>query len=422
MGNWAFNWVQIVAHNKKPIAWRLGLLFAVIGYGLVDFDWAGLQGLLPQLVIASLAVTGFLAWISESLKTALLQLLLSTLVLLTTFGVMGWLEIAVHQASILAVLAVVMMVTSNLVHALNTLLREMARGLFQFDAVAEALKLNFQPIFLSNLTTALGFLFAGWLNPQMMEMGWIVAIGALVSLFLTMTLMPILLLSFLLEFRVGNTADRHGFRNLLEWLESKLHWRKALILVTALLTAVLLWASYKPLFNLPILLLLVVFGALFLLYWKSPRLVFFALWLAVTAWLISFQINQQLVFPLLEQLAYYAKSSAFDLEQSITVILMLSLGLIIDDAVHFFSRYHYAQQGVFRDSLSAVKFSMASVARPIWITSWLLAITMLILVFNSNLFIAAAALLTLSSIFVVTFMVLLWLPLVLTKKPEITND
>lgn len=225
MGNWAFSWVQIMAHNKKPLSIRLGLLIAVLFYGLLDFAWNSLNPIFLPLLVATVLMSSLLAWLADSMRTAVMQFGLSWLILFSTFATLGWLDIRLNDSGLLALLVVVIMLSTNLIHQLNTVLREMARGLFQFDAVAEALKLNFTPIFLSNLTTSLGFIFAAWFNPEHLQMAWVVSIGALLSLFFSITLLPLLLLSYFLEFRVGNTQDRKGFRHWIEFLQGKTHWR-----------------------------------------------------------------------------------------------------------------------------------------------------------------------------------------------------
>lgn len=410
MGNWAFSWVQIMAHNKKSLSIRLVILLLVLFYGLVDFAWSTLSTIIVPLVLATLIISGLLAWLAESIRTAAIQFGLSWLVLIASFAVLGWLDIRLDDSGLLALLVVVIMLTSNLIHQLNTLLREMARGLFQFDAVAEALKLNFTPILLSNLTTSLGFIFAAWFNSDYTQMAWVVSIGGLLSLFFSVTLLPLILLSYFLEFRVGNTQDRNGSRNWVERLKKKSHWRKPMLVVSGLLTIFLGWHYQAVLFNLQFGILLLLFAVLFQLYWRSYLMVFFALWLTVLAWLISIAL-QQLLAPLFTDLL------SLQMEQSyLPVLLMISLGLIIDDVVHFFSRYHRAQMTMFARGFDAVAFAMASVARPIWISSWLLAAAMFVLLFASSQLVVAAALLTLISIVFITFIVLAWLPLVLVKN------
>jgi predicted RND superfamily exporter protein len=409
MGNWAFSWVQIIAHNKRSLAIRFGVILAVLLYGLLDFAWHSLTPILLPLLIATVLMSLVLAWLADSKRTALIQFALSWLILISSFGVLGWLDIVLDETGLLALLVIVIMLSSNLIHQLSTLLREMARGLYQFDAVAEALKLNFTPIVLSNLTTSLGFIFAAWFNGDYAQMAWVVTIGAILSVFFSITLLPLILLSYFLEFRVGNTNDRNGFRGWIETLKTKGKWRTPLLVVSLLTSIVLAWYYQAVLLNYQFGLMLLLFAGLFMLYWRSARVVLFALWLTMLAWLISMAI-QELLLPML------TGATGFNMpEQLLPVLLMLSLGLIIDDVVHFFSRYQRAQLTMFAQGFDAVAFAMASVARPIWISSWLLLIGMAVLLFSHHVLVVMGAFLTIISIIFITFMVLFWLPLLLTK-------
>ncbi len=131
-------------------------------------------------------------------------------------GLLAWLRHTLHEEAVLALVVVMALMMSNLVHVLSTLLREMARASFQHDAIAEALSLNAMPVLLTNVTTTFGFVVAAWFEPRFADMAWIVGLGALVSYLTLMSWTPAILLKWFLEFRVGHYDDRHGFVELAE--------------------------------------------------------------------------------------------------------------------------------------------------------------------------------------------------------------
>ncbi|MEA3404555.1 MAG: MMPL family transporter, partial [Pseudomonadota bacterium] len=97
-------------------------------------------------------------------------------------------------------------------------------------------------------------------------------------------------------------------------------------------------------------------------------------------------------------------------------LIMVPMGLIVDDGIHFFSRYVRAKQGVFSDSESAVRYAMASVGRPIWMTSWIVMIGLLMLLLSPQTQIQQASLITMVSLVFATLIILFIVPAFLVKK------
>ncbi|MDX1353459.1 MAG: hypothetical protein R3254_10625, partial [Thiomicrorhabdus sp.] len=208
-----------MAHNKTKLLFIWGglTLFLLAGMAFLDF-LPIVKDLL--LLLISLFVMGIVVgYLLDSVKVGVLQLGLSLYIVLMTYGILGWLGYQLTEESILGLVVLMTLLSSNLVHILSTLLREMARGSFQYDAVAEALKLNIAPIFLSNLTTALGFVFAAWFDESYLPLAWLVVTGVILSLLITLSWLPMILLNWLLEFRVGNPADRHGLTFVANYLQ-----------------------------------------------------------------------------------------------------------------------------------------------------------------------------------------------------------
>ncbi len=146
--SWAYNWVQIMAHNKSILSGSWALLSLLALYGLTMVDFTPLLSDLGLLAISLVLMSLTMGYLIDSFKSGLVQLALSLYILLMLFGGMGWIGTPFNTESVLGLVVVVTLLTSNLVHILSTLLREMARGLFQYDAMAEALKSNAMPIFL----------------------------------------------------------------------------------------------------------------------------------------------------------------------------------------------------------------------------------------------------------------------------------
>ena len=197
---------------------------------------------------------------------------------------------------------------------------------------------------------------------------------------------------------MGNSADRHGFSFVAKGLvENRLLRNWLLWLSVGLMIGLTAFNwFYQPQFK-DLFWLVTAFLILFVLFWQSLKLALINVLVNLLALLIT--LNGFMLF--------------VDLGNMSLLLMMVPLGLIIDDGIHFFSRYVRAQQSVFTDAESAVRFSMATIGRPIWVTSWVLFIGLAVLVFSQNELVQLASLITLFALIIATFLILLIVPAVL---------
>ncbi|MEA3404958.1 MAG: hypothetical protein U9R28_04360, partial [Pseudomonadota bacterium] len=262
-----------MAHNKGTLFTFLTVLsvpiisgISILEQAISPVSWALLFG---SIGLMSLAMAKLL----DSVKAAILQLGLSVYILAMTLGLLGWLGYTLDESSVLGLVILMTVMTSNLVHILSTLLREMARGLFQYDAVAEALKFNSSPIFLANLTSLLGFAFAAWYEPELITMAWVVGLGVVISYLSTLSWLPLILLSWLLEFRVGNSSDRYGYVFVVEWMRNSPGLLRMFLAMFFIGFIALLWFAHGVLPLIQQMLGMMLFiGVLFILFWRSLSL------------------------------------------------------------------------------------------------------------------------------------------------------
>ncbi|MEH8018413.1 MMPL family transporter [Rheinheimera muenzenbergensis] len=70
-----------------------------------------------------------------------------------------------------------------------------------------------------------------------------------------------------------------------------------------------------------------------------------------------------------------------EINLALSVVAGMSLGIIVDDTVHFLSKYQYARQEG-RDTEAAVRYAFSSVGRALWITTAVLCIGFAVLMFS----------------------------------------
>ena len=106
-------------------------------------------------------------------------------------GIAGYLGIRLTPPSASAPIIILTIAIAGAVHLLVTMLQEIHRGLSKNQAITESMRVNFQPIFLTALTTSIGFLSLNSSDaPPFRDLGNISTFGVIISFILTVTFLP----------------------------------------------------------------------------------------------------------------------------------------------------------------------------------------------------------------------------------------
>ncbi len=162
--------------------------------------------------------------------------------ILSAMGIVGWLGWYLTSTSAISPTIILTMAVADCVHLLVTMLHNMRIGHEKKQAIRESLRINFQPILLTSITTALGFMSMNFSDsPPFRDLGNIVAIGVMIAFVLTITLLPAMMT--LLPVRVKKQDDLdNGFMNRLAGFV--IRRRKWLLLGNGLIAIVLI--SFAP--------------------------------------------------------------------------------------------------------------------------------------------------------------------------------
>lgn len=157
-------------------------------------------------------------------------------------GMTGWLGWFLTPTSIIAPTIIMTMAVADCVHLLVTQLHLMRRGASKRMAIRESLRINFQPVLLTSLTTAIGFLSMNFSDaPPFRDLGNIVAVGVFWAWLLSCTFLPALMMILPVGVRVNGELGAAVMTELANWV---IRHRKPLLMVNALLAAVLI--SFAP--------------------------------------------------------------------------------------------------------------------------------------------------------------------------------
>jgi len=125
---------------------------------------------------------------------------------LTAMGIAGWAGFVLNPGSAAAPSIILTLAIADSVHLISGVRHAMARGLEKPAAIAESLRLNLWPIFLTSATTAAGFLtMNASASPPFRDLGNVTAIGVAAAFIYSVTLLPVLL-SMLPLGRKGRTG------------------------------------------------------------------------------------------------------------------------------------------------------------------------------------------------------------------------
>jgi len=155
--------------------------------------------------IIVLALIGFL----RSFWGTAATLIVIILSVISAMGVAGFMGVKLTPPSAIAPIIILTIAIADCVHILITVLHEMRQGRSRPDAVVESLRINIQPVFLTSLTTAIGFLSLNFSDsPPFHDLGNISAIGVVAAWVLAMTFLPALIA--IVPLKVKTVAAGHS--------------------------------------------------------------------------------------------------------------------------------------------------------------------------------------------------------------------
>jgi predicted RND superfamily exporter protein len=112
----------------------------------------------------------------------------------TAMGMAGMAGISLTTASSVAPIIIITVAVADSIHLIISMFFFMRQGMKKNEAILESLRVNIQPIFLTSLTTAIGFLsMITSDSPPFRDLGIIVAMGVVAAFCFSVTLLPSLL-------------------------------------------------------------------------------------------------------------------------------------------------------------------------------------------------------------------------------------
>jgi hypothetical protein len=207
---------QQVAEQARALARRIeaahpGITLHLTGGIMVDsaFGEAPKRDMVGLMPVVLLLFFVMMIAALRSLTATLATFAVVFMAVFTGMGLAGWLGIAVTPASANGPIIILTLAVADSIHILVTMFQQMRLGRSRREAVAESLRINLQPVFVTSLTTAIGFLTMNFSDaPPFRDLGNIVAMGVTAAFFYSVLFLPAL--AALVPMRVGDQQGRQA--------------------------------------------------------------------------------------------------------------------------------------------------------------------------------------------------------------------
>ena len=147
------------------------------------------MGILGPIALGVMLLVAFL--MLRSIWGTVTIILMIIAVLLSALGFAGWAGLKLYGESGAALFVLMAITVAHCVHIIEAMLAGMRQGMDRREAAIHSLRLNVWPVFLTSITTAIGFLSLNFSDmPPFRVMGNIVAFGSLIAFVYSVTLLP----------------------------------------------------------------------------------------------------------------------------------------------------------------------------------------------------------------------------------------
>ncbi|MER2490350.1 efflux RND transporter permease subunit [Catenovulum sediminis] len=157
----------------------------------VEESMGDMMTLVPGMFLAVLLMLSLLL---RSVLSTMATLLIIITSILGSMGMFGWMGMYLSTATVSAPTVIMTLAVADCVHIVSSMNYNLRQGMAKRQAIEEAIELNLAPVFITSVTTAIGFLTFNFSDvPPLRDLGNLVAFGVMLAFVLAVTLLPALL-------------------------------------------------------------------------------------------------------------------------------------------------------------------------------------------------------------------------------------
>ncbi|HCG6536610.1 TPA: MMPL family transporter [Vibrio parahaemolyticus] len=197
--------------------------------------------LVPTMLVVILV---FLTIMLRSILSVIATLIVIIGSVMATMGISGWAGMFLSTATVNVPTLIMTLAVADCVHVIATMRQSMKNGFTKAQSIERSIALNFVPILITSVTTAIGFLMMNMSNsPVLRDFGNLSALGVMVACFLSVTLLPALLKLLPIHVKMETSQDqKHVMDRLGDFVVSQ---RRALLPLSV--AVIVVCASLIPL-------------------------------------------------------------------------------------------------------------------------------------------------------------------------------
>ena len=192
--------------------------------------------LVPTMLLVILV---FLTFMLRSPLSVIATLIVIIGSVTATMGLSGWAGMFLSTATVNIPTLVMTLAVADCVHVIATMRQNLKKGHSKIYAIDQSVAINFMPILITSVTTAIGFLMMNMSDsPVLRDFGNLAALGVMIACFLSVSLLPAMLKLLPLRVKVDSEQQPKSsdfMDKLGDWVVNN---RKALLPVSALVIAV----------------------------------------------------------------------------------------------------------------------------------------------------------------------------------------
>ncbi|EHK2889434.1 MMPL family transporter [Vibrio parahaemolyticus] len=197
--------------------------------------------LVPTMLVVILV---FLTIMLRSILSVIATLIVIIGSVMATMGISGWAGMFLSTATVNVPTLIMTLAVADCVHVIATMRQSMKNGFTKVQSIERSIALNFLPILITSVTTAIGFLMMNMSDsPVLRDFGNLSALGVMVACFLSVTLLPALLKLLPIHVKMETSQDqKHVMDRLGDFVVSQ---RRALLPLSV--AVIVVCASLIPL-------------------------------------------------------------------------------------------------------------------------------------------------------------------------------
>lgn len=163
--------------------------------------------------------------------------------ILAAIGVTGWLGIQMTPPAASAPTIILTLVVADCMHLLSTYYFNLRNGMQKMDAMRNSVMLNFKAIFITSLTTVLGFMTLNFSDsPPFRDLGNITAMGVVAAFLLAISFLPALVSLFPAKVYAAQNTQNVKAQRYVDWLQRN---KQAVLVSLVLVSAFIVYAIPK---------------------------------------------------------------------------------------------------------------------------------------------------------------------------------